>query len=63
MKNTIAIEEDNKGFYAVYINGRNLAYGLTKEEAGWFYRGIMHGIEHVGQKVELDDSIFDVFHK
>lgn len=62
MKHRIAVQEDSRGFYNVRLNGRVIGYGFTKEEASFYYRGIMTGIEEAGGKVELDDSIFAIFH-
>lgn len=61
-ENTIAVKEDKNGFYSIELNARTVAYGLTKEEASFYYRGIMLGIEEANGKAILNDSIFDVFH-
>lgn len=62
MTHRIKAKEDDKGFYSIWLNGRGKAYGLTKEEAGFYYRGIMVGVEEANNKVILDDSIFNIFH-
>lgn len=62
MTHRIEVKENDKGFYSILLNGRTKAYGLTEEEAGFYYRGIMVGIEEANGKVILDDSIFAIFH-
>lgn len=60
-KHRIGAKKKN-GLYSIELNDRTVAYGLTKEEASFCYRGIMLGIEEANGKVILDDSIFDIFH-
>lgn len=62
MSHRIKVTEDNKGFYSIELNGHTKAYGLTKDQAAFYYRGIMMGIEEADNKIILDDSIFDIFH-
>ena len=62
MEHLIQVKQDRHGFYSVKLNSRVIAYALTKEEASFFYRGIMLGIEEAGDKVFLGDSIFAIFH-
>ena len=62
MNHKIGAKEDAQGYYAIFLNGRAIAYGLNKDQAFYYYRGMMTGIEETGNKVILEDSIFDIFH-
>lgn len=62
MNHTISAKEDTKGYISIHLNGRTISYGMTKDEASTYYRGVMTGIEETGHKVILEDSIFDIFH-
>jgi hypothetical protein len=62
MKHRIGAKEDTQGYISILLNGRVIAYGLDKDQASFYYRGAMTGIEETGNKVILEDSIFDIFH-
>ena len=61
MTHDIDIKEDKNGYYIVTINGRVLAYGLTKDEADWYIRGIEFGIEECGQTFLRSDNFYATF--
>lgn len=63
MKHRIGIKEEKNGFYSIKLNGDVIAYGLSKDQASFYYRGIMKGIQASSSaKIILEDSIFDIFH-
>lgn len=61
MKHRIEIKEDKNGFYSVCLDGRVKAYGLTKDQAQFFYQGISHGIESENGTYEYTQSIYEIF--
>jgi len=62
MEHKIGAKEDAQGYIAILLNGRTIAYGLDKDQASFYYRGIMHGIEEAGGKVFLEHGIFEIFY-
>jgi hypothetical protein len=61
MTHNIDIKEDKNGYYTVMINGRGIAYGLTKDQAGWFIRGIEFGIEESDHTFLRSDNFYVTF--
>ncbi len=58
----ISVKEEKNGYFAVLIDGHSRAYGLTREQADWFMRGINHGIDLAdGRNLEYTDSYYE-FH-
>jgi len=62
MQHKIGAKEYKNGYFSIQLNGQTIASCLTKDQALFFYRGMMNGIEQIGQKIILEDSIFALFH-
>jgi hypothetical protein len=60
MTHRIELKEDKNGYYTVNMNGRNIAYGLTKDQADFYIRGMEQGFEEAGHSFVRNDEFYRI---
>ena len=56
----IELKEDKNGYFTVNMNGRNSAYGLTKDQADWFIKGLLIAFDEVGNRVGMNEEFYEI---
>jgi hypothetical protein len=60
MTHRIELKEDKNGYFTVRMNGRDSAYGLTKEQADWFIKGLSIAFDETGAGVDKNDDFYRI---
>jgi hypothetical protein len=56
----IELKEEKNGYFTVNMNGRDISYGLTKEQADWFIKGLSIAFAETGARVDKNDEFYEI---